>query len=110
MGVGAIGTQVIKLLKLYKTEILAYDPYLSDERAAELGVVKASLEEIFSKCQTISNHMANKSETVGMLNYRLFSMMKDKAAFVNTGRGPQVVEEDLIRALREKPADVPFWT
>ena len=38
-----------------------------------------------------------------MLNYSLFSRMKDNATFLNTGRGAQVVEDDLIRALTEKP-------
>lgn len=38
-----------------------------------------------------------------MLNYRLFSRMKNNAVFINTGRGAQVVEEDLVRALREQP-------
>ena len=103
LGVGMIGTIVAKRLKESNLELLAYDPYLSDEKAKSLDLKKASLEEIFSTCQTITNHMANNSQTEKMLDYRVFSLMKDNAAFVNTGRGASVVEDGLIRALREKP-------
>ncbi len=103
LGAGAIGSLVIKMLKDYNVDVMVYDPFLSDERAAELGVEKYSLEEVFSECQTISNHIANNPQTVGMLDYSLFSRMGENATFINTGRGAQVVEADLIRALKEKP-------
>lgn len=104
LGIGQIGTLVARMLSAYHLEILAFDPFLSDERAAELGVKKTSLEEIFSTCQTISNHLANKPEIAGILNYgTCFSHMKDNATFINTGRGAQVNEDDLVRELREKP-------
>jgi phosphoglycerate dehydrogenase-like enzyme len=75
----------------------------SHEKALLLGAKKVSLEELFAECQVISNHVANLPETVGMFSYDLFKLMKDNAVFINTGRGAQVVEEDLIKALREKP-------
>ncbi|MDR1863101.1 MAG: hydroxyacid dehydrogenase [Treponema sp.] len=104
LGLGVIGSAVAKRLKQSNLEVLAYDPYLSDERARELGAAKASLEGIFSKCQTVTNHMAHNKETEGMLTYNYFSLMQDYATFVNTARGASVVEADLIRALKEKPA------
>lgn len=103
IGAGMIGKLVIKMLKPYNIHVLVYDPFLSDEKAAELGAEKTSLEELFSRCQTISNHVANLPQTVGMLHYDLFRRMKENAVFINTGRGAQVVEEDLIRILEEKP-------
>jgi len=106
LGVGAIGSRVAELLKAYRVRVYAYDPFLSDEKARALGVEKASLAYIFENCQTISNHIANVPETVGMLNYDLFSRMKENATFINTGRGAQIVEADLIRALTEKPCRV----
>ena len=69
-----------------------------------MGVTKHSLEEIFSSCQTISNHLANNPKTVGILNVDLFNLMLDNATFINTGRGAQVVEKDLIAALKKAPA------
>ena len=103
IGAGMIGKLVIEYLRPYTLDVLVFDPFLSDEAAQTLGVEKASLERIFSECQVISNHLANVPATVGMLNYAHFSLMNDTATFINTGRGTQVVEDDLIRALREKP-------
>lgn len=103
IGAGMIGKLVIQMLKSYQVEVMVFDPFLPEEKAAELGVTKASLEEIFSQCQVISNHLANNAQTVGMLHYGLFSKMKKNAAFINTGRGAQVVEADLVRALKEEP-------
>ncbi len=103
IGAGMIGKMVIERLKAFNLEVLVYDPFLSDEKAMELGAKKTSLEEIFSTCQTISNHVANLPETVGMFTYDLFKLMKDNAVFINTGRGAQVIEDDLIRILTEKP-------
>lgn len=105
IGVGMIGSMVAeKLHALCNAQVDVFDPFLTDEKAAALQVRKVSLETLFSECQTISNHLANNPQTVGMLNYALFSRMKPNATFLNTGRGAQVVEEDLIRALREEPA------
>lgn len=103
LGAGMIGAGVAKRLKESNLEILAYDPYLSDEKAKAINVKKVSIEEVFSTCQTITNHMAHNPQTQGMLNYRLFNLMGDYAVFVNTARGASVVEADLLRALKEKP-------
>lgn len=103
LGMGAIGRLVTKYLSAFDVKVLAFDPFLSEEEAKELGVEKTSLENIFKECDVISNHIANRPETVGMLKYEHFSQMKPTAAFINTGRGAQVVEEDLARAMREVP-------
>lgn len=103
IGAGMIGKLVIRMLKAYSLKVKVFDPFLSAEAAAELGVEKCSLEDIFSQCTVISNHLANNEQTRGMLNYSLFSRMSETATFINTGRGAQVVEEDLVRALTECP-------
>ncbi|MBE6929549.1 MAG: hypothetical protein E7463_04650 [Ruminococcaceae bacterium] len=105
IGAGMIGSMVSKMLTSnYDLEVLVFDPFASDEKLASIGARRATLEEIFSQCQTISNHLANNEQTRGMLNYKLFSLMKKNATFINTGRGAQIVEADLIRALQEEPA------
>ena len=103
IGMGTIGSRVAKMLQSYNMNVYVFDIFLTEEKAKACGVIKADLPTIFEKCQTISNHLANNKDTVGMLNYDLFSKMKDNATFINTGRGAQVVEQDLIRALKEKP-------
>ena len=103
IGAGMIGKMVIRALKSYDLKVLAYDKFLSKEELAALGAEKVTLDTLFSRCDTISNHIANLPETVGMLRYEHFSRMKKNATFINTGRGAQVVEEDLLRALIEEP-------
>jgi len=103
LGAGMIGKLVIGLLKPYRIEVLIYDPFVSGETAAHLGVRKAEMTEIFETCQTVSNHLPNKEEIRGILDYSLFSRMKPNATFINTGRAAQVVKADLLRAMREEP-------
>lgn len=105
IGAGMIGKLVIKMLKDYKLNIFVFDPFLPDEKAKELGVKKCSLEELFASCSVVSNHLANNEQTKGMLNGDLFKTFLPNATFINTGRGAQVVEEDLVNIL-EKREDV----
>jgi phosphoglycerate dehydrogenase-like enzyme len=102
IGCGMIGSLVAEMLKAYDVEVLAFDPFLSDEKAKALGVTLCSLDQLFSSCTVVSNHLANNAETRGMLTYEHFSAMRPYATFLNTGRGAQVVEEELVRALTER--------
>ena len=103
IGAGMIGSMVIRMLHGRELDVLVYDPFLPPEKAAEWGVRSVSLETLFSECQTVSNHLANNPRTAGILNYPLFSLMPANGVFINTGRGAQVVEADLVRALTEQP-------
>ncbi len=103
IGVGMIGTLVAEMLASYKLKVCAFDPFLSDERAKSLGVEKMSLEELFRTSSVISNHLANNPETVGMLKGAHFESMPQNATFINTGRGAQVVESELIAVLEKRP-------
>ena len=103
IGVGMIGTLVAEMLKDYRLTVKACDPFLSDEKAAALGVTKCSLQELFETCRVVSNHMADKPATRGMLNRDCFARMLPYATFINTGRGAQVVEDDLVAVLTERP-------
>jgi len=104
IGAGMIGKMVIERLHtLDKIDILVFDPFLPDEKAAELGVTKCDLKTLFAESDVISNHLANNPQTVGMLNGELFDTMKPHCTFINTGRGAQVVEPDMIKALSDVP-------
>ena len=103
IGAGMIGKLVIQRLGSYDLEVLVFDPFLPDKKARELGVKKVSLETLFQECQVVSNHLANNEQTRGMLNGALFEKMLPYATFLNTGRGAQVVEADLIKVLKERP-------
>jgi phosphoglycerate dehydrogenase-like enzyme len=103
IGAGMIGKMVISKLKDYRLEALVFDPFLPEETAAQLGVKKVTLLELFRECQVVSNHLANNDQTKGMLDGKLFESMLPYATFINTGRGAQVVEQDLIRVLKDRP-------
>ncbi|MBQ9886116.1 MAG: hydroxyacid dehydrogenase [Lachnospiraceae bacterium] len=102
IGAGMVGRLVLKMLKAYRLRALVFDPFLSEEAALALGAQKVtSLQELFAKCQVISNHLADNPQTAAMLDHTCFDVMKDNAVFINTGRGRQVVEADLINALKD---------
>lgn len=103
IGCGMIGSLVSGMLQGHRLEVLVYDPYLSRERADQLKVTPCTLEQLFSSCRVVSNHLPNNESTRAMLNYRLFSRMLPYATFLNTGRGAQVVEADLAKILAERP-------
>lgn len=102
LGAGTVGKRVISNLQKLgvKTEILVYDPYFSEENANAMNVKKASLEEIFETCDVISNHVANLPSTVGMISKKHFDLMRDYSTFINTGRGAQIIESDMINAFK----------
>ncbi len=103
IGAGMIGRKVIELLKPYRLDILVYDVFLSDEGAQALGVEKCSLDRIFSECDIVSNHLANVPQTVGILRGEHFAKMKENATFINTGRGAQIVEDEMLEVLAKRP-------
>jgi len=102
IGAGMIGKLVIKMLKSYNLDILVFDPFLSEAVADKLGVKKTSLENLFKECNVVSNHLANNEQTKGMLNGELFSKLPMYSTFLNTGRGAQIVENDLIQVLKSR--------
>lgn len=104
IGFGAIGSLLAERLKPFNFKVVVHDPFVDDEKIRALGSIKISLEELFETCDVISNHLPDVPETRSMLNYRLFSMMKPTATFINTGRGRQVDEKDLVRAMRDFPS------
>lgn len=101
LGAGAIGTMVIERLGK-NLDVRVFDPFLSDERAAALGVTKQSLEQIFAGCEVVSCHLADNEQTRGMLRREHFASMPPHATFINTGRGATVVEADLASVLAER--------
>lgn len=103
LGCGAIGSRVAELLKSADVEVLVYDPFLSEARAAELGVRRAELDELFAVCDVVSNHLANLPATVGIIRREHLLSMKPYSTFINTGRGPQLSEADLADMLVSDP-------
>jgi len=101
VGFGAIGQLVAKRLSGFDVNVLAYDPFLSTERAYELGAESATLEGIFEQCDYVSLHMPENDETRGIVNKSLLARMKNGATLVNCARAGILGEADL----RELKAD-----
>lgn len=101
IGYGAISKYLLDLLRPFKVKILLYSGHMTEEQAAELGVHKASLEEIFSTCKVVSVHTARSAKNYHMVDERLLRMMQEDAVLVNTARGDIIDEEALIRVARE---------
>lgn len=103
LGVGAIGRLVCKHLLAFDVRVLAYDPFLPEDMAADLGIELTDLDTIFSTCQVVSNHLADNPDTKGILMGAYFASMVPYATFINTGRGAQVMEDQLIEVLEKRP-------
>lgn len=103
IGLGKIGTLLTEHLHQFGFHVLAYDPFLTPERANKLGVEQVSLNELFKRSYVVSNHIPDLETTKGVLDGSLFKTMREGATFINSGRGAQVVEDDLIRVLTERP-------
>ena len=103
LGAGMIGSRVIELLRPYELDIMVFDPFMPEEKAAAMGVTKASLEEIFETCHIISNHLANRPETVGIIRRDLLARMADDAVFINTGRAAQIDMPALVEEMQSHP-------
>ena len=103
VGVGAIGKETVRILRGgFNMDILAYDVAENQELVKQYGVRYVSLEELFAQSDYVSVHTPLIPSTRGMVNAKLFALMKPTAFFVNASRGAVVVEEDLCQALKEK--------
>ena len=104
LGAGQIGRKLIELLRPFRVRILVFDPYMSYKVAEVLGVEKVeTLHEAFERGDIVSNHLANVPKTVNLLTGDLFHSMPQNATFINTGRGPTVNHNELIRVLQLRP-------
>ncbi len=102
IGLGRIGSIVATKLKGCNMKVVAYDPYITDERFKLLGVTKCeTLEELLVKSDLISIHTPKTPETYGILGEKELSKCKKGVRIVNAARGGLVNEKALYNAIRE---------
>jgi D-3-phosphoglycerate dehydrogenase len=99
IGIGNIGGEVAKRAQALQMNIIAFDPFLSDEQAQKMGVKKASLEEVFKKSDFITIHTPLTSETKNIINKESIKLMKPGVRIINCARGGIVNEKDLYEAI-----------
>lgn len=80
-------------------QVIAFDPYLSDERAVTLGVEKVELDDLFRRSDFITLHVPLTPETRGVINATNIAKMKQGVRIVNCARGELVNEADLLAGL-----------
>lgn len=100
IGGGWAGKHYIELLKPFQVDILLYDPFITDEKAAQWGCRKASFEEILEKADIISIHAPSIPETYHMFNAKTLAKMKKDAVLINTARGSIIDEQALYEYMK----------
>lgn len=99
LGCGNIGAIVADRAVGLKMKVVAFDPFLTEERATQLGVEKVELDELFSRADFITMHVPKNEHTAGLINKDTIAKMKDGVRIINCARGGIVVEADLLDAL-----------
>ncbi len=100
IGCGNIGSIVADRAIGLHMKVLAFDPFLSDERAAQLGVRKATLDELYAHADFITLHIPKTEKTAGLISAEAIAKMKNGVRIINCARGGLVDEEALAEALK----------
>ena len=101
VGLGKIGRRVAqKASRGLDMKVVGYDPFLELEQIGEFATPVTSMEEVFGAADFVSVHIPGGAATKGIINKKLFAVMKKTAFFINASRGDVVAESDLIEALR----------
>jgi D-3-phosphoglycerate dehydrogenase len=102
IGLGRVGAMVAQRALAFGMRIIAYDPYVSKERARALGTeITPSLEALLVQADFVTLHLPRTAETEGLIGERELALMKEGARIVNTARGGIIDERALVAALRE---------
>ena len=101
VGFGRIGSEVAKRAKSFEMKILAYDPFLSKEVAANIGVEIAELKKVLQESDYITVHTPLTDETRHMISDEQFSLMKKGVRIINCARGGIIDEPALVKAIIE---------
>ena len=103
VGLGPIGCEVAARASAFGMHVLAWSRSLTDERAHELGVERATdLVDLARRSDAVSVHVAACDETNDLIGPEFFAALRPGALFVNTSRGSVVDADALARAIREK--------
>ena len=100
IGLGAIGGQVAKKAQGLEMNVIAYDPFLSEDKAQAMGIKKGSLDEIFAESDFITIHAPMTPETKGLINASTIAKMKNGVRIINCARGGIIHEKDLFEAIK----------
>ena len=101
LGLGNIGRAVVPLAQAFGCSVAACDAFWPEGFAAENGVERMDVAELFAECDVVSLHCPLNGSTRNLVDYNLLSTMKPHALLINAARSGVVVEADLARILAE---------
>jgi D-3-phosphoglycerate dehydrogenase len=101
VGLGKIGQLFAQRLAAFDTELIAYDPYVSAARAAQLGIELVSLDELLERADAISIHLPKTPETKGLIDAAALAKTKKGVIIVNAARGGLLDEDALADSIRD---------
>jgi D-3-phosphoglycerate dehydrogenase len=103
IGVGRVGAMVAQRALAFGMRLIAYDPYISKDRARQMGVeLMPNLEALLVQADVVTIHLPLTPETKGLIGERELALMKEGARIVNTARGGIVDEDALVKALKDR--------
>jgi len=100
IGAGNIGGIVCDRARGLKMKVVAYDPFLGEEKAKKMGVEKVELEELLKRADFITLHVPYTDQTANILSAEAIAKMKPGVRIINCARGGLVDEEALAKALK----------
>lgn len=100
VGLGRIGTEVAKRAKAFNMNVLAFDPYLTPERAEKLGIAALRLPEVLEKADFITVHTPLTKETRHLIGKKEMERMKEGVYLLNCARGGIIDEGALLEAIQ----------
>lgn len=98
IGLGAIGRRVADLAKLFGCKVIYYS---TSGKNSQPDYERVDFDTLLREADVVSVHAPLDENTEGLMNFAAFSKMKKSAIFLNLGRGPIVVEQDLAEALKQ---------
>lgn len=101
IGCGNIGRIVISRAQGLQMKVIGFDPFLTQEKATELGIEKVELDELYQKADYITLHVPKNEKTQNMINTDAFAKMKKGVFIINCARGGIVDEAALATAINE---------
>lgn len=101
VGMGTIGKKLTTLLRPFSCKILARDHVTDMDFAGENSINYVELDELLKESDIVTLHLPLDSDTKGLFNRNLFSLMKEDSIFINTSRGCLVDEDDLYEVLKD---------
>jgi D-3-phosphoglycerate dehydrogenase len=101
IGLGAIGSRVARIARAFGMTVLAYDPYISAEKAESVGARLVDLDTLLRESDFVTIHCPLTKETENLIDEKRIRLMKRTAFLINCARGPIVKESALVEALEK---------